>query len=200
MFPRVWRNEHSHYQVNSHFGLLNLHRAITGGQNPLDWGVHYINWKALETYMSKVGSHDPFGHFKHKLWPKERLGIKLTIWFPTTKSWESPDFLACMCRATYCWKGLDKGYNFALDLISIRGLHIKLWTPKVAGVPTLGISWLPFGSPRTKCNLCAGPVAWHKIYYKGEGGGFPQVRVVVSFVSRSLPVACSSTKNAPTMH
>jgi hypothetical protein len=29
--------------------------------------------------MSKAGSHDPFGHFKHKLWPQERLGVKLAI-------------------------------------------------------------------------------------------------------------------------
>jgi hypothetical protein len=36
--------------------------------------------------MSKMGSHDPFGHFKHKLWPKEGSKIKLAIWFPTTKS------------------------------------------------------------------------------------------------------------------
>ncbi len=25
-----------------------------------------------------MGSHDPFGHFKHKLWPKEWLGVKLS--------------------------------------------------------------------------------------------------------------------------
>jgi hypothetical protein len=30
----------------------------------------------------------------------------------------------------------------------------------------------------------------------GEGGGFSQVRVVVSFVSPKLPVACPSTKGA----
>ncbi len=29
--------------------------------------------------MSKMGSHDPFGHLKHKLWPKERPGIKLAV-------------------------------------------------------------------------------------------------------------------------
>jgi hypothetical protein len=28
----------------------------------------------------------------------------------------------------------------------------------------------------------------------GEGGGFPQVRVVLSFVSPELPMACSSIK------
>jgi hypothetical protein len=29
----------------------------------------------------------------------------------------------------------------------------------------------------------------HKVYYKGEGGGFPQVWVVVSLISLSLFVA-----------
>jgi hypothetical protein len=47
-------------------------------------------------------------------------------------------------------KTLDKGYNFALDLISIEGLHTKLSGPKVAKVPTLRISGLPFGSFKTK--------------------------------------------------
>jgi hypothetical protein len=28
--------------------------------------------------MSKMGLHDPFRHFKYKLWPKERLGSKLS--------------------------------------------------------------------------------------------------------------------------
>jgi hypothetical protein len=41
-------------------------------------------------------------------------------------------------RATYRWKTLDKGYNFALDLISIGGMHTKLWDSKVVGVPILG--------------------------------------------------------------
>jgi len=29
--------------------------------------------------MSEMGSHDPFGPLKHKLWPKEGSGVKLTI-------------------------------------------------------------------------------------------------------------------------
>jgi len=37
----------------------------------------------------------------------------------------------------------------------------------------------------------------HKKYYMGEGGGFPQVLVVVSFVSPKLLVACLSTKGVP---
>jgi hypothetical protein len=44
----------------------------------------------------------------------------------------------------------DKGYNFALDLTSIEGLHTKLWDSKVTGIPILGISRLPLESPGTK--------------------------------------------------
>jgi len=40
----------------------------------------------------------------------------------------------------------------------------------------------------------------HKVYYKGEGGGFPQVQAVVSLVSLNLLVAHLSTKNAQIMH
>jgi len=62
---------------------------------------------------------------------------------------------------TYHWKDFDEGYNVSLDLISIEGLHTKLWAPKVAGVPTLGISGLPFGSPETKGHLDVGLVERH---------------------------------------
>jgi len=79
--------------------------------------------------------------------------------------------------AKYFWKTLDEGYNFALNLISIGGLHAKLWGPKVMGIPTLGISGLPFGSTKTKCHLDVGLVERHRVYYKGEGGGFPKFRL-----------------------
>jgi hypothetical protein len=98
-----------------------------------------------------------------------------------------PDFLACRWHVTYRWKALDEGYNFVLNLTSIRGLHTKLWGPKVARVPTLVISGLPFGSLGTKCHLDVGLMERHKIYYKGEGGGFLQVQAVVNFVSSNCP-------------
>jgi len=81
----------------------------------------------------------------------------------------------CRGLATYHWKAFDDSYNFALDLISIEGLHAKLWRPKVEGVPTLAILGLPLGSLGTKNHLDVGPVGSHKVYYKGECGGFPQV-------------------------
>jgi hypothetical protein len=105
-----------------------------------------------------------------------------------------------MWRATYRWKALDKGYNFASDLIRIGGLQKTLWGPKVAKVPILGISGLPFESLGTKCHFDVGLMERHRIYYKGEGGGFLQVRAVVSFMSPSLLMAHLSTKSVPTTH
>jgi len=105
-----------------------------------------------------------------------------------------PNFLAYKWFATYCWKALDKGYNFVSNLISIGALHAKLWGPKAARVPTLRISGFPLWSPKTKWHLDASLVARHRVYYKGEGVGFPQVRVVVNFMSLNLSMARPSTK------
>jgi hypothetical protein len=38
------------------------------------------------------------------------------------------------------------------------------------------------GVPGEKSHLDVGPVESHRVYYKGEGGGFPQVRAVVNLV------------------
>ncbi len=50
------------------------------------------------------------------------------------------------------------------------------------------------GSPKTKRHLGVGPMARHKVHYKGEGGGFPQVLVVVNLVSLCLTMAHPCTK------
>ncbi len=39
--------------------------------------------------MSKMASDESFRHLQHKLWSKEGPGVKLIVWLPTTKSWES---------------------------------------------------------------------------------------------------------------
>jgi len=78
--------------------------------------------------------------------------------------------------ATRRWKALDESYNFASDRIAIRGLLAKLWGSKVSRVPFGAISGLPLGSPEKNSHLDVTSVASHKVYCKGEGGGFPQVR------------------------
>jgi hypothetical protein len=44
------------------------------------------------------------------------------------------------------------------------------------------------------CHLDVASVENYRKYYKGEGGGFPRVRAVVSQMSPRLPVACTNTK------
>jgi hypothetical protein len=43
-------------------------------------------------------------------------------------------------------------------------------------------------------------MAKHIEYYKGEGGGFPQVQAMVSIVNLCLLMVCPCTKNVPAMH
>ncbi len=144
--------------------------------------------------MSKMGSHDPFGYLKRKLWSKEGSEVKLPIWFPTTKSWKLPWFPCVQVTCTYCQKDLDEGYNFALDLTLIKGLHTKLWAYKVAKVSILRISGLSSGSHGTNWHLGVSPVARHKEYYKREGGGFPRVHAVMSLVNPCLLMTHMCTK------
>jgi hypothetical protein len=58
-----------------------------------------------------MGSHDPFGHFKHKLWPKEGPRVELPIWLLTTKSWESLRLtcvqVACNIPMESSWQGIQ---------------------------------------------------------------------------------------------
>jgi hypothetical protein len=143
--------------------------------------------------MSKMSSHDPFGHLNISYGQKKSRESNWQFDSRSLKVKNQLDFLVYMWHATYRWKALDNDYHFALDLISIKGLHVKLWGPKVAGVLTLGI-------PRSKCHLDVGLVERHKVYYKGESGGFPRVRAVLSLVIPSLPVVRPSTKCVPTMH
>jgi len=144
--------------------------------------------------------YQQFGNLKHKLWPKERLEINLTIWLPNTKSQESTRFPCVQVACNISLKSFRRGLQLCLDLIVIKGLHTKLWGSKVTEVPTSTILGFSLGSPKTKSHLDVGLVERHIVYYKGEGGGFPQVRVVVNLVSLSLPVARPNTKNASTMH
>jgi hypothetical protein len=76
-----------------------------------------------------------------------------------------------------CSKDLHKGYNFASYFILIEGLHTKLWGPKVAKIPTMGISGLPARNPRTKSHLDVGLMAMHKVYYKGEVVASPKSKL-----------------------
>ncbi len=61
----------------------------------------------------------------------------------------------------------------------------------------MGILGLSFGSLETKCHLDVDLMEKHKVYYKGEGGGFPQIWAMVS---PKLLVVRLSTKSAQIIH
>jgi hypothetical protein len=140
-------------------------------QNSLDWTFHYtigiflihtcLKWAYiihLNTYNTNYGK-------------KRRHESKCKFDFWPLKVENYPDLRVRRWHATYCWKTL--GYNCFLSLTSIEGLHKKLWASKVDGVPILRISRLLTWRSREKWHLGATPVANHKEYYNGEGGGFP---------------------------
>jgi hypothetical protein len=169
------------------------------GQNPFLRGILYVIGKLLKHKCLKWACmahldiwNTSYGQKKghESNWQFDSRPLKVGNW---------PDFVMCMWRLTYHWKALNKGYNFALDLIAIGGLHAKLCAPKFAGVRVVQILGLPFGNLGTKSHLDVVPVERHIVYYKGEGGGFPQVRAVVNLVSPRLPVVRLHTKSVPTM-
>jgi hypothetical protein len=134
--------------------------------------------------MFKMGSYCTFEYLKHKLWPKERSRIKLALsLLSITKSRESTWVLNVQATCDIPLESSQWGLQLYLDLIAIGGLHTKLWAPTVARIPIVGISGFPLGSFKAKNHLDVALVERRKVYYKGEGGGFPQVRAMVSLVS-----------------
>ncbi len=189
----TFSNELPLWELESRWTLKSSKRNCKG-QNPLDWGVPYIIGNLLEcrclkwaciTYLNTSNTSYGQKRGRESNWQFDSQLLKVE---------NRPDFLWCRWCATYCLKAPDEGYNFALDFISIGGMHTKLWAPKVVVVPTMEISKLPFGSLGTKWHLGASPMAKHKLYYKGEGDVLPQVRAMVSFVSLCLLVARPCTK------
>jgi hypothetical protein len=142
----------------------------------------------------KMGLHNLFGCLKDKLWLKEGSKFKLPIWLLTTKNQESPWF---PCMQVVCDISLES-FQRKLELffrphLNWRFAH-KVMNPQSCRSPCLKNLGIQFASLGTKWDLGVRPVARHKEHYKGEGGGFPQVWVVVSLVSSCLPVVVHAPK------
>jgi hypothetical protein len=122
-----------------------------------------------------MGSHDSFEYLKHKLWPKEGLGVKVQIWLMTTKSQEAP-WNTCVKVACYVflessWQGLQLCFR----------LHL-IWTSSQEVMAFQNVKSHNFGNfetltweSRDKMTFGCSPMVNYKKYYKGEG------KVVVSF-------------------
>ncbi len=142
-----------------------------------------------------MGLHCSFEHLKHKLWPKEGSGVEFPgvrqFGLPTTKSREST-------RNTWLQKTCDislKRSRRDLQLCFRRKVDRrsspKVMKPQSRGSPENARfrdshAGVP-GVPGQNGHLDATPTTSHRVYYKGEGGGFPQVRAVVSLVCLCCP-------------
>jgi hypothetical protein len=156
------------------------------GQNTSLWGALYIIGKLSNRRCRKWArtSHLKVcstSYGKNKGW---KSNWQFDSWPLKVKNQPDPD--VCRWSVTYRWKALDESYKFALDLIPIRGLNKELWPRKVAGIQTGAVSGL-LGSLRTTSHSDVGAAERRKEYYMGEGGGFPQVRAMVTQVSLCYP-------------
>jgi hypothetical protein len=151
--------------------------------------------------MSKIGSHHPFGYLKHKLWPKERSGIKWPIWLATTKSRESLRFpcvqVTCHISLKSSWQGVQLCFKPPLQLKvctqrygppKLQESQFQEFRNSHLEVPRQNVIWVLALWLGTKYTI------------SGEGGGSPQVRVVVNLMSLCLHVARLCNKNVLVMH
>jgi hypothetical protein len=145
------------------------------GQNSMACGVLYIIGNILKLRCLKWARIAHLDIWNTSYGQKKGRESNCQFDSPPKKVGNRPDLLVCRQRATYCWKALDKSYNFASYCTSIRSLLAKLCGSKVMGVPTSAISG-------EKSHLDVGLVERCILYYKGEGGGFPQVRAMGSLV------------------
>jgi hypothetical protein len=129
---RVWGSEPSHSQVNSQCGSWNpkwtpkFLESDFKGQNPFLWRVIYIIGKLLKRRCLKWARMTHLDIWNISYGQKKGQESNWQFDSQPLKVKNQPDFLAFMWHAIYRWKTLDKGYNFALDIIAIRGLHTKL--------------------------------------------------------------------------
>jgi hypothetical protein len=140
-----------------------------------------------------MGSHCPFGHLKHKLGPKERTGVKLAVWLPTTKSRESTQLpcvqATCDIPLESSWQGIQLCFRPHCD----QRFAQEVMRPQSCGSP----SYCNFG---TKSHLDVAPAERRKVYYKGGRWWLPPSSGRGQSCVSGLPMARLSTKSAPTMH
>jgi hypothetical protein len=108
------------------------------GQNSMTCGVLYIIGKILKRRCLK------WAHIAHLNIRNSSYGQKKGQFDSRIEKVRNrPYLLSYRWRATYRWKALDEGYNFASDRTSIRGLLAKLWGSKIVGILVGAI----FGTP-----------------------------------------------------
>jgi hypothetical protein len=144
---KEWGNEPSHSQVNFHLESWSLEWTFKfsendcKGQNSMEWGVPYIIGKLLELKCSKWAH---IGHFKHKLWSKERPRVQLVVWLLTTKSLELTQFPCMQVSCDILLKISRQGLQLCFRLHRNQRSARKVMGPQSFGDPNCG----NFGTPK----------------------------------------------------
>ncbi len=132
-----------------------------------------------------MASHWPFGHLQPKLWAKEGPGVKLTVWLSTTKSRESTFSRRCLGECDTALKNCQRELQHWFKTRPDPSLGRGAMALQSSGSPAGTLLGLHFGSANKMCHSDVASTTSHREYYKGEGGGFPRVRAVVSLVCPS---------------
>jgi hypothetical protein len=95
------------------------------GQNSLDWRIPYTIGKLLELKCLKWPRMTHFRTYDINYGQKTGRESNCQFNSRPIKVKNCPYLFVCRWCATYRWRAINKGYNFALDLTSIGGLHKK---------------------------------------------------------------------------
>ncbi len=153
-----------------------IFRRRLQGSKPIGLKSSLYHWKTIETQMFKMGLHDPFIMAKRKAGSEG--GVRHTIGKILTKATTLlyTSFQSEVYTQSYGAPKLRES-----QLQEFRDSHLDVG---------IGI----------ESHLDTGLVKKHIVYYKGEGGWFRQVRIVMNLVNPSLPVTRPNTKSVQTMH
>jgi hypothetical protein len=154
-------------------------------QNSMDWKVPYIIKKILERTCLKwdLMTHSDIwntsydqkkGRESNCQFDSRPLKSGITpislcaggVWHTIGKlSMRATTLLQTSCQAEVYTQSYGPPKSWESQMWEFRDSHL--------GVPGQNVIWMW--------------TSWHKVYYKAEGGDFPQVRVVLSVSSPSLP-------------
>jgi hypothetical protein len=158
------------------------------GQNSLDWKVHHTIGNLLKCICLKWACMTHLSSYNTSYGQNKGQESKCQFDCRPLKVKNHLEICACKWHATYRYKALYKGYNLYLNLTSIGGIYKKIQAFKVLE-----------SQFRKKWHLDPTLVVNHRKYYKEDGGGFPQVWVVMSLVSLCMPMVRLCTKSASIM-
>jgi hypothetical protein len=137
---RMWRNEPPPPKWTPLWELeprwiLEFSKSDWRDQNSLHWIIPHIIGKILKLRCLKWTCIIDLNTLNISYGQKKSQKSNCQFDSQPLKVKNFPDLSMNKQCVTYCWKVLDKGYNFASNLILIESLQNKLWASKVARVP-----------------------------------------------------------------